>query len=318
MNNHIAEESRLPVALPIASTTPRHPRRPSQVPGPVTAGKTHPSLVSSQASARSRRLSASQLAHLVEQLSIRDVAIVRLVADHRFLTTSQIQSFVFTGHATATSAARSCRRVVERLRGLGLLAVLDRRVGGVRAGSASFIWHLTSGGSRLLAHMDGQDAPRRFHEPSQRLLDHCLMVADIHLQVRATTADGETELLSVELEPATWRTWTGLGGERHLLRPDMTAVTASGEYEDHWMLEADTGSEHPPTVVRACRRYLTYFATGIEQATHGVLPRVVWVVPHQRRADKLIAAFTAARFEPGAFRVSTLDNLRAVIAGGAG
>jgi hypothetical protein len=98
----------------------------------------------------------------------------------------------------------------------------------------------------------------------------------------------------------------------------MTAVTASGEYEDHWMLEADTGSEHPPTVVRACRRYLTYFATGIEQAARGVLPRVVWVVPHHKRADKLTAAFEAARFEPGTFRVSTLNDLPSVIAGGAG
>jgi hypothetical protein len=317
MNDHIPEDSRLPVALPIASTTPRHPRRSEQVPGPVTAGKTPPSLVSSQAPAQPRRLSASQLAQLAEQLSIRDVAIVRLVADHRFLTTRQIQSFIFTGHATATSAARSCRRVVERLRGLSLLTVLDRRVGGVRAGSASFVWHLTSGGSRLLSYLDGHDTIRRFHEPSQRLLDHCLMVADIHLRLRASV-DGGTELLSVELEPDSWRAWTGLGGERHLLRPDMTAVTASGEYEDHWMLEADTGSEHPPTVVRACRRYLTYFDTGIEQAARGVLPRVVWVVPHQRRADKLRAAFTAARFESGAFRVSTLDNLRAVIAEGAG
>jgi hypothetical protein len=315
MNDHLPEDSRLPVALPVASSTPRRSRRSQQAPDEVVAGKTPPSLVSSHGSTGVRRLTASQLMHLVEQLSARDVEIVRLVAEHRFLTTRHVESLVFTGHAT--SAARSCRRVVERLRSLGLLAVLDRRVGGVRAGSASFVWHLTSGGSRLLSYLDGHDTIRRFHEPSQRLLDHCLMVADIHLQLRAAV-DGGAELLSVKLEPDSWRTWTGLGGERHLLRPDMSAVTAAGDYEDHWMLEADTGSEHPPTVVRACRRYLTYFATGIEQAARGVLPRVVWVVPHHKRADKLTAAFAAARLETGAFRVSTIEDLPSVIVGGAG
>src|SRR5437870_4997317 len=95
-----------------------------------------------------------------ENLSDRDLAVIRSVRQHRFLTARQIEEFHFTTHATDQAGARVCRRVLARLTRERLLARLERRVGGVRAGSASFVYALGPIGSRLL-----DENRRRFTEP---------------------------------------------------------------------------------------------------------------------------------------------------------
>jgi hypothetical protein len=267
----------------------------------------------------SARVGHRQLARLADAISQRDETILRLIAVHRYATTRQLQLLVFTDHASAASAARTCSRVLLRLQSSGLLDTLERRVGGIRAGSAGRIWHLTHAGSRLLSFLDGDGTQAtRFQEPSQRLLDHSLMVTDIHLTLRSAAVQHGFEIVAVQHEPESWRAFTGQGGQRRLIRPDLFVVTATNEYEDSWALEADTGSEHPPTVVRSCKRYLSYHHTGIEQQAHGVFPRVIWVVPHAARAAKLDAAFRSARLDRDLFRITTLGRLVDLIAGGAG
>ena len=305
----------LPVALPAASSDSVHLPTSGVHQGGSGAGNTPPSPV--RTARGQARLGARQLGRVAGLLSERDIRVVREVRRHRFLSTKHLEALIFAGHASQASAARSCRRVLERLRRDGLIEHLERRVGGIRAGSAGHVWHLTHAGSRLLTLLDGDGTPTRFREPSQRLLDHYLMVADIHLALRTGASGDGFELLDLALEPASWRRYTGIGGEPRLIRPDLAAVTASGDYQDSWLLEADTGSEHPPTVVRACRRYLDYFATGIEQASSGVIPRVVWVVPHDARADKLRGAFARARLDRSLFRVTTLARLVEAIGEGA-
>ena len=66
-----------------------------------------------------------------------------------------------------------------------------------------------------------------------------------------------------------------------ILKPDLYAVTASGEYEDHWFCEVDRGHREPadahPQVPASTRRYRR---TGQEQAARRRVPDVVvWVVP---------------------------------------
>src|SRR5262245_7747674 len=87
---------------------------------------------------------------LRSELSERDLAVVRFVAEHRFLTAKHVESLAFWDHASPLAAARVCRRVLLRLTREGLLARLERRVGGVRAGSASYVYGLRSRGIRLL------------------------------------------------------------------------------------------------------------------------------------------------------------------------
>ena len=90
---------------------------------------------------------------LRDGLSGRDLAIVGQVADVRLMTARQIEVIHFapTDHENAAAAARACRRTLERLNRERLLIRLERRIGGARAGSASFIYALGPLGHPVLA-----------------------------------------------------------------------------------------------------------------------------------------------------------------------
>src|SRR5207247_2442265 len=102
------------------------------------------------------------LERLRDEVSERDLAIVRSVREHRFLAAGHIEALHFADHASFDSAARISRRVLARLTRQRLLNRLERRVGGVRAGSASYIYALGPVGGRLI---DGRR--HRVTEPSR-------------------------------------------------------------------------------------------------------------------------------------------------------
>ena len=89
------------------------------------------------------RTGRRQLQRLRSDLSERDLAILRSARDLDFLSTKQLERLHFpaTTH-TALGAVRSCRRVLPRLIERRCLIRLERRIGGVRAGSASFVYGL--------------------------------------------------------------------------------------------------------------------------------------------------------------------------------
>src|SRR5919201_2372321 len=147
------------------------------------------------------------LVQLRDRLSERDLEVIRSIAEHRFLTTRQIEALHFADHATELAGARVCRRVLARLSDERLLARLERRVGGVRAGSASFVYALGPVGGRLI---DGQR--RRLIEPSTTFLTHTLAVAQAHVELVEATRTGQLELLSADIEPNCWRRYIGAGG----------------------------------------------------------------------------------------------------------
>ena len=307
MNGSDQHRVRLPVALPVAPSTDSRSGT-SEAPQSRLGVGNHPLLGSPV-----RRMGRRHLETLADRLSARDIELLRLVASHRFIATKQIEALLFSRHASAVSGARTCRRVLRRLDRELLLESLERRVGGTRAGSASSIWRLSHAGQRLLALVDGNGAVAKLHEPSERLLNHCLMVAEIHVAIAQAATEHGLEILTIQTEPSSWREHLGLAGERRILKPDLSATTATTEYEDHWLLEADTGSEHPPTVVLKCRQYLDYFA-GLP--TGDVVPRVVWVVPNRARLTKLREAFSRAGLDTNLFLVVELADLADVISGG--
>jgi hypothetical protein len=182
--------------------------------------------------------------------------------------------------------------VLKRLTELGLLRRLEgRAVGGLHAGSASFIYTTTAAGQRLL---DEPGARPRRHEPSLPFVAHTLAIADLYVELHRLAADpeGEAELLDIQTEPDCWRSWTGLGGERLLLRPDLYVAVGVGADEVRHFVEVDLGSEHRPALVRKALAYQRYYDSGVEEARDGVFPRVAWVVPDARRAEHLTSALT--------------------------
>jgi hypothetical protein len=257
-------------------------------------------------------LSGPGLAQLRERLSPRDLAVIRSVRDHRFMSAGQIEGFHFDDHSTQAAGARVCRRVLARLTRDRLLARLQRRVGGVRAGSASWIYALGPVGARLL------EERRRFTEPSPLFLDHTIAIGNAHLQLVRAARAGRFELLGVEVEPSCWRRYPASGGNRETVRPDIRVVVGVGAFEDSWFLEIDRGTESPAALTRKCRIYEGYWRTGFEQDAHGAFPLVAWVVPDQARARRVERVISGSRnLKRDLFRVTTSDRLVELIAGGA-
>jgi Replication-relaxation len=231
-------------------------------------------------------MSTLGLMQLREQLSGRDHAIIRQVADLRLMSARQIQALHFPAaeHQNDLAATRARQRVLTRLVRERLLLRLERRIGGVRAGSAGFIFALGPIGQRVLA-LDG--ARRRAYEPTSRFVDHTLAIAQLVVDVRVAARQGLLELLACQAEPRCWRDFSSLGGRR-VLRPDVFLMLGVGAYEPRWFMEIDRATESVPTVLQKCHLYAEYYQSGTEQAKHGgVFPRVCWVVPDEGRATRL-------------------------------
>ena len=253
-------------------------------------------------------MSPADIARLHERLSDRDLAILESLRTHRLLSTRQVQRLHFAHGYTSPSAATRCaNRVLDRLEGHGLIRRLARRIGGVRRGSSGLIWQLGPTGERLLRTLHG-GSRRRYVEPSTTFAAHTVATAELAIRLHEMRAAGDLELLGLETEPVCWRTFIGSHGVQEWLKPDLYAVTASGDFEDHWFIEVDLATEHPPVVARKARTYQRYAATGAQQAGHGLFPAVLWVVPDSARQVALQAALRAdTHLQQELFRVVTLD-----------
>jgi hypothetical protein len=208
--------------------------------------------------------------------------------------------------------------VLRRLESWQLIERLERRIGGLSAGSAASIWLLSPSGQRLRNLHAGGGALRRVREPGQRFVQHYLAVAEAHLALLRASRAEQLELLQLEIEPACWRPYAGLGGSAELLKPDLYAVTAHGQFETHWFIEVDRGTESLPTLLGQCRQYQAYRLSGQEQTRSGVFPYVLWLMPTARRAERLTDALAGARgLDRELFHITTPEQFLSAITGGA-
>jgi hypothetical protein len=272
----------------------------------------------------------NDIASLLEALSERDLSILESLRTHRALTTVLIRRLHFPivsepheagsgkTHATEMAAAVATIRVLTRLESHRLITRLQRRIGGVRAGSSGIVWQLGPGGERLLRARHGDPARRRYSEPSPNFIAHTLAAADLAIHLYELARQGTIELLQLEAEPECWRTFLSAHGARQWLKPDLFAITADGDYEHHLFIEADNATEHAPVIVRKALQYQRYANTGIHQKEHGLFPAVVWVVPNAKRQSAIRSALAE---EPklrdlvaaGLFHVVTTEEFPAFI-----
>lgn len=254
---------------------------------------------------------------ILETLSDRDLAILRSLQAHRMLTTRLIQRLHFGhGHATGSAATRATSRVMSRLEERGLVSKIRQRVGGVRQGSAGLAFHLGPRGEALLRSIDG-GTRKRYVEPSLAFITHTLAVAELAVRLNEAATAGRFELTRLETEPNCWRSFLGRGGTPEWLKPDLYAVTANGDFEDDWFIEADLASEHLPAILRKAHVYQRYANTGAHQAEHEVFPAVIWVVPDAFRREAIQTELVKERsLVPELFRVITVADFDNYIADG--
>ncbi len=258
----------------------------------------------------SRRVGRRQLVEqLRDQLSTRDLAVLGSSRRFRLATGDQLRRLHFRHHATPETGARVARRVLSRLAGLGLLVRLNRRIGGIRAGSAGRVYALSPLGHRVL----GTEIRKRTTEPSFTFIKHTLAITELSTTLIELDADNQIDLLELQPEPAAWRTHRA-GLVETTLKPDLFAKVADDEYELSWFIEIDCGTESRPTIQRKCHAYADYRRTGTEQERHGVFPLVLWIAPDERRLTQLKLAIDGdRRIDPDLFVVTTSDKAAEVI-----
>lgn len=261
-----------------------------------------------------------RLEELDQMLSGRDKKILEAIKKHRFLLTGQVQRLYFTDGSTQAANTRATSRALKKLKEYGLVKPLKRRIGGVRAGSASMIWHLTEPGYRLLTLNDTENAKRSRHsEPSPLFLEHTLAVAECAIQIECICKDShDLTLTSVDSEPTCWRPFQK-DGRIIQLKPDLFAITEStdddgGKFEDQWFIEVDLGTESTLQVVEKCNTYRSYYFTGIEQQKSELFPLVVWLVPDDKRKQQLATAIrNSIQKDPKMFLVITPHQLEPML-----
>lgn len=235
-----------------------------------------------------RYATQAAVAGLLDRLSAHDLAILQTVSSLRFVSGGQLTRMHFVGGGDPASEARAARRALVRLTRLDCLARLPRRVGGVRAGSSGFVYYLGLVGQRLavLRGWQPERRTRRSHVPGTAFLNHALAVAELHTLLIEGDRAGRFELLELAAEPACWRSYGGIGGQR-VLKPDSYVRLGVGEYEDSYFIEVDRGTEGSGTLNRKLREYVTYAGSGQEQERRGVFPRVLWLAPDDARVDAI-------------------------------
>jgi hypothetical protein len=230
-------------------------------------------------------ITTTRITHLERTLTARDWLIVATVARVRLATAGQLQRICF-----ADVSRRQARQTLASLTDRRVLARLPRAVGGVRAGSAGFVYGLDVAGQRL-AHQDGNRRRQRPWSVGMTFLAHTLAISELYAQLVEADRAGALELADFATEPNCWRSFTGVGGARTVLKPDAFVSTRLGRFEDSWFIEVDRGTESTTTLTRKCDRYRHYWQSGAEQARTGVFPKVLWLVPDERRYAALINVF---------------------------
>jgi Replication-relaxation len=267
-----------PIARPGTLSRPAHTPndgRPSRL---VSAAK-------GSALPQTQYLTAARLEHLAGSLSDRDREVLRFVHDNRFATGHQLVRRFWQTSDQASAGARAGRRALKRLVDLRVLSTLPRRIGGIRTGSQGLVYAVGHAGVRLLAVRGVSGA--RVELPGTLHLAHT--VATTELTVRLTEAEraGDLEVIEAQPEPACWRSFSGLGGARRVLKPDLFVRLGAGALEDRWMIEVDLGSESGRTLARKATIYREHYLSGREQHDHGVYPRVLWTAPDAQRAAQI-------------------------------
>jgi len=258
-----------------------------------------------------RRLTA-----LSEQLSARDQTIVGELDRLRLLSGAQLERLFFTATEQAATRSGLRRRTLGRLTRLGLLVVLPRRVGGVRAGSAGNVYRLSPEGQRLaqLLREEPITKPRSPYEPGSAYLAHTLAASETYVQLVEAERNGRCELLCHEAEPRCWRTYAGPLGRSLTLRPDAYVRLGVGDYEQHAFIEIDRGTTGSVRLTRKHEAYRDYYRSGREQHRWGLFPQVLWITTSPERVallDRIAARFPAetARLFAAATAEGAIDSL---------
>jgi Replication-relaxation len=263
---------------------------------------------------RRQRITPGAVDRVAQQLTPRDEQLVQELGRLRVATSLHLERLLFS-ELTGIHRDRTRRRVLARLVGLGVLTALERRIGGIRAGSTGLVFALDVLGQRVLRQLEastGRPRPRHPNTPTDRFLRHSLAVTELYVGLQEAVRSTDVALDRYEAEPACW--WQDSTGT--WIKPDAALTISTANIEDHWAVEVDLATESLPTLSRKLRTYVSLYERG-ETDDSGMLPRVLLTVPSEHRYDKargLIQQLPVAARD--LFRVARFENAVPLILGG--
>ena len=264
-------------------------------------------------------MTMSDLKRIEYSLTSRDREILRLLRDTKCLFTYHIRRLCFTESVSQRAATRAANRNLKKLRELGLIDVLvGRRVGGVKAGSSSYIWYLTEQGAKLLSlgnkYEEKKPKRNRFSEPADSTLGHRMAVNECFVQLNEMARKEEDfRIKEVLFEPNNW-CYYSYKSASEVLKPDLSIVTSHHGYEYRFFIEMDLSTESLDTILNKCIRYHKYLASGVEQEAHGVFPVVLFIVKDEKRKQKMEDAMRIHfKGRTNIFLVITPDEFEAIL-----
>jgi hypothetical protein len=212
------------------------------------------------------------------------------------------------------SSARACQRCLARLSRERLVTRLSRRVGGISPGSSPWAYSLGPAGQRLLGLAGPRGGRvRRPWVPSPLFLRHTLLITEVYVCAVEVSRAHELTLEHFATEPDCWRYLDD--GSR--LRPDAEICLGGSGYEDHYLIEADRGTEGPGAMRRKLDLYRRHFQSGKEQEAKGVFPKVLFVTLDDRRRVQLASQLDRQREDVRPiFAVTQLSGLSGLLAWG--
>jgi Replication-relaxation len=295
----------LPIGVPVALRAEAQSGRSGGQSG--INSQTTPVVNLGSSSQRSPYITTRRLALLEAGLSSRDRSVLETLGIVRLATTKHLERLDFTDVST-----RQARATLASLTRRQLVSRLPRAVGGLRAGSAGYVYGLGLAGQRLIG---SSRRPQRPWQVGTPFLAHTLAITELYVRLVEAGCAGVIQLARFRTEPACWRWFTGAGGERVALKPDAAVITRLGRYEDSWLVEVDLSTESTTRLARKADLYRAYWLSGQEQARHEVFPRVLWLVPDMARYNTLIDVlgrqpaevwplFTVAVFEEAISRIA--------------
>ena len=236
------------------------------------------------------RITSARRHSLIKELTPRYTAPLPHLARVRLLSGAQLDRLLANPDSSAETTARVRRRIMARLAGAGLVALLGRRIGGIRAGSAGHVYTLTTAGHRFLALANGHPEPPRKQPspvPGALFLAHTLAVSGIYVDLVEASRGDTFTVHTFTTEPQCWHR-TGNGAT---LRPDAYTVLRRGNTGHCWWLEIDNGTEIAPRLRAKIRAYHDHFTSG-GVGPNGVPPRVLFTTPDQPRAHLISGLLT--------------------------
>jgi len=236
------------------------------------------------------RWSQAGLVRLSGDLSARRLEVLEAVASLRLVSAGQIRRRFY---GSGSAAARLARLDLAALHEAGLLHRLERRIGGLHAGSSGFVYALGAAGQRLLELRAGEGLTRAAtrYEPSLGFVEHALAVSEVwvglyeHLHTGLTSEPGARFDFLVERQA--WRRFVDGSGVAATLKPDAELHLRRGGFEDRWWLEIDRATERRSALRRQLAAYVAYYRTGLEQQAQGLFPLTAWLTVTEPRAQVL-------------------------------